>query len=63
MVVKKSGEHGKAEVAVVKDLLRMRRRETKDTPHVARGEVTSSLSESAKYLLPTQHAVKMMYKR
>ena len=68
-IVKKSGEHshpqasGKEEVAVVKDLLRKRGRETKDNPHVAIGEITSLLSDSAKYLLPTQHALKMMYKR
>ena len=47
----------------MKDLLRKRGRETKDNPHVAVGEITSSLSESAKSLLPTQHALKMMYKR
>ena len=68
IIVKKSGEYslrqeyGKAEVAVVKDLLRKQGRETKDSSHVAI-DVTSSLSESAKSLLPIQHALKMMYKR
>ena len=68
LIVKKSGEHshpqeyGNDELAVVKDLLSKRRRETKDNLHVAVGEITSSLSESAKSMLPTQYALKMMYK-
>ncbi|KAI6656158.1 hypothetical protein LOD99_1491 [Oopsacas minuta] len=47
----------------MKDLLRKRRRKTNDNPHVAIGEMTSLLSESAKSLLPNQHVLKMMYKR
>ena len=68
-IVKCTGEHchakeyGKEEVALVKEKLRKRGRETNDNPHVALGELTSSLSETAKSSLPTQHALKMMYKR
>ena len=47
----------------MKDLMRKRARETNDDPHVAKGETTSLLSDSAKSLLPNQHALKMMYKR
>ena len=69
IIVKKSGEHshpqefGKEEVAVIKDIIRKRGRESNDNPHVAIGQIASSLSESAMYLLPTQHALKTMYKR
>ncbi|KAI6648121.1 hypothetical protein LOD99_11930 [Oopsacas minuta] len=47
----------------MKDLMRKRGRETNDNPHIAIGEMTSLLSESAKSLLPNQHPLKMMYKR
>ena len=66
IIVKKSGEHshpqefGKEEVAVIKDIIRKR---GSDNPLVAIGQIASSLSESAMYLLPTQHALKTMYKR
>ena len=69
IIVKKSGEHshpqefGKEEVAVIKDIIRKRGRESNDNPHVAIGQIASSLSESAMSLLPTQHALKTMYKR
>ena len=65
-IVKCTGEHchakeyGKEEVALVKEKLRKRGRETNDIPHVALGELTSSLSETAKSSLPTQNALKMM---
>ena len=68
-IVKMSGEHfhskenGKEEVAIAKENLRKRARETHDNPHIAIGEETSSLSEAAKSLLPSQHALKLMYKR
>ena len=69
LIVKMSGEHfhskenGKEEVAIAKENLRKRARETHDNPHIAIGEETSSLSEAAKSLLPSQHALKLMYKR
>ena len=69
IIVKKSGEHshpqefGKEEVAVIKDIIRKRGRESNDNPYVAIGQLASSSSESAMYLLPTQHALKTMYKR
>ena len=47
----------------MKEKLRKRARDTHDNPHVAIGELTSLLSETTKYLLPSQHALKMMYKR
>ena len=41
-------EYGKEEVALVKEKIRKRGRETNNNPHVELGELTSSLSESAK---------------
>ena len=67
--MKKSGEPShpqefdKEEVAVIKDIIRKRGRESNDNPHVAIAQIASSLSESAMSLLPTQHALKTMYKR
>ena len=58
-----SKENSKEEVAIAKENLRKRTRETHDNPHIAIGEETSSLSEAAKSLLPSQHAPKLMYKR
>ena len=58
-----SKENGKEEVAITKENLRKRARVTHDNPHIAIGEETSSLSEAAKSLLPSQHALKLMYKR
>ena len=69
LIVKMSGEHFhskencKEEVSIAKENLRKRARETHDNPHIAIGEETSSLSEAAKSLLPSQHALKLMYKR
>ena len=40
-------EYGKEEVALVKEKIRKRGRETNDNPYVPFGEITSSLSESA----------------
>ena len=69
LIVKKSGEHchskenGKEEVAIVKENLRKLARETHDNPHVVIGEEMSSLSDAGKSLLPSQNALKLMYKR
>ena len=47
IIVKKSGEHshpqefGKEEVAVIKDIIRKRGRESNDNPHVAIGQIAS----------------------
>ena len=58
-----SKENSKEDVAIAKENLRKRARETHDNPHIAIGEEMSSLSEAAKSLLPSQHAPKLMYKR
>ena len=67
LIVKMSGEHfhskenGKVEFAIAKENLRKRARKTYDNPHIVIGEETSSLSEAAKSLLPSQHALKHYY--
>ncbi|KAI6659876.1 hypothetical protein LOD99_14216 [Oopsacas minuta] len=58
-----SKENGKEEVAIAKENLRKRARETRDNPHLVIGEETSSLLEAANSPLPSQHALKLMYKR
>ena len=55
-------EYGKDEVALVKEKIRKRGRETNDNPHVPFGEITSSLSESAVFASNSTRP-KMMYKR
>ena len=50
-----SKENGKEEVAIAKENLRKRARESHDNPHII-GEEMSSLSETAKSILPSQHA-------